>query len=152
MKITLKTLAAATLLGLVAGQAAAAPAMSVYKSPWCGCCEAWVEAMKAAGYEVSVHDMEDLSTIKKQAGVSADLEACHTAVLDGERKYVLEGHVPLDAIRKLLEEQPDVRGLATPGMPAGSLGMGSDPDARYDVFAFTGSSSDEPQVFYQIGE
>ncbi|RLQ87355.1 DUF411 domain-containing protein [Notoacmeibacter ruber] len=125
--------------------------MSVYKTPWCGCCEAWVEAMKDAGYAVTVQDLEDLTQIKKQAEVSPDLEGCHTAVLDGERQYVLEGHVPLDAIDKLLREEPDMRGIAAPGMPAGSLGMGDDSDAEYNVYAFTGSSADTPQLFYQAG-
>lgn len=151
MKNLLRTIAFSTLLSFAAGQAAAATAMTVYKSPWCGCCEVWVDAMKAAGYDVTVHDMDDLSQVKKQAGVTADLEGCHTAVLDGERKYVLEGHVPLEAIDKLVSESPDVRGIATPGMPAGSLGMGEDPNAQYDVYAFTGSASDTPELFYEAG-
>lgn len=152
MKNLLKTIAVSTLISFAAGQAAAATAMSVYKSPWCGCCEVWVDAMKAAGYDVTVHDMEDLTQVKKQAGVSAQMEGCHTAVLQGERNYVLEGHVPLQAIDKLLREKPDIRGIATPGMPAGSLGMGYDPDARYEVYAFTGQPSDAPVLFYEAGK
>lgn len=123
-------------------------AMTVYKTPWCGCCEVWTDAMRAAGYKFTVKDMEDLTPIKKQAGVSSDLEGCHTAVMG---TYVLEGHVPLEAIGKLRAEQPDVRGIAVPGMPAGSLGMGQDPSARYTVYAF-GGVEDQPVAFYQAGE
>lgn len=83
--------------------------------------------------------------------MSAQLEACHTADLDTGRKYVLEGHVPLEAIDKLVSEAPSVRGISTPGMPSGSLGMDQDPNARYDVYAFTGDAGDEPTVFYEAG-
>ncbi|MEO4044956.1 DUF411 domain-containing protein [Hoeflea sp. CAU 1731] len=96
--------------------------------------------------------MEDLSSIKKQAGVPAKLEACHTAAIGGDRKYVLEGHVPLAAISKLMTEQPDIRGISTPGMPMGSLGMGEDPQAKYDVLAFTGKTGETPTLFYQAGK
>jgi len=123
--------------------------MTVFKTPWCGCCKTWTVAMEKAGYHVIVQDMEDLSTIKKQAGVSEAFEGCHTAVLG---KYVLEGHVPLQAINKLLKEQPKIRGLAVPGMPAGSLGMGYDPKAKYDVLAFTRSKNDKPVVYYRAGQ
>lgn len=104
--------------------------MTVWKSPWCGCCEAWSEAMKAAGYTVRIENREDLAPIKAKAGVPADMEGCHTAMIDG---YFLEGHVPLSSVQRLLSERPAVAGLAVPGMPTGSLGMGEDPAARYDV-------------------
>ena len=92
--------------------------------------------------------MEDLSLIKKQASVTEKLEGCHTAVM-GE--YVLEGHVPLAAIEKLLAERPPVRGLAVPGMPEGSLGMEFDEDARYTVFSFEYDISKPATVFYESG-
>ena len=104
--------------------------MTVWKSPWCGCCEAWSEAMQAAGYTVRIDNREDLAPIKAKAGVPADMEGCHTAMIDG---YFLEGHVPLSSVQRLLSERPAVAGLAVPGMPTGSLGMGEDPAARYDV-------------------
>lgn len=104
--------------------------MTVWKSPWCGCCEAWSEAMQAAGYTVRTENREDLAPIKAKAGVPADMEGCHTAMIDG---YFLEGHVPLSSVQRLLSERPTIAGLAVPGMPAGSLGMGEDPAARYDV-------------------
>ena len=126
--------------------------ITVFKTPWCGCCQVWVEAVEKAGYTVETKDMEDLSSIKQQAGVGKDLEACHTAVMGGERKYVLEGHVPLEAMEKLMAEQPDIRGISTPGMPMGSLGMGYDPKAQYKVLAFTGKTGETPTVFYEAGK
>lgn len=125
--------------------------ITVFKTPWCGCCQVWVEAMEKAGYIVEVNDMDDLSNIKQQAGVAKDLEACHTAVLGGERKYVLEGHVPLAAVEKLQSEKPAIKGISTPGMPMGSLGMGYDENAHYTVYAFTADSAVEPTVFYEAG-
>ncbi len=75
------------------------------------------------------------------------MRVCHTAVIDG---YVVEGHVPFAAIAKLLEERPEITGIAVPGMPLGSPGMGLDPAARYDVMAFGGDAG-EGEVFYQAG-
>jgi hypothetical protein len=141
---------AGTLL-LTAGARAATPAsggrMEIHRDPLCGCCERWAQAMKAAGFAVAVHDEVDMTAIKRRLAVPAYLEACHTAVLDG---YVIEGHVPLEAIAKLLAERPDIAGLAVPGMPAGSLGMGDDPRASYDVYAFGARVGATPTVFYQV--
>jgi hypothetical protein len=123
--------------------------MTVFKTPWCGCCAAWVDAMREVGFEVAFNDLEDLSSIKKQASITSNLEGCHTAVLDG---YVLEGHVPLQAVEKLLAERPSIRGLAVPGMPAGSLGMGYDPKAEYEVFAYQADTAIQPEVFYRTGQ
>ena len=67
-----------------------------------------------------------------QFAVPVDMQGCHTAILAG---YYIEGHVPLEAITRLLAERPNIAGLAVPGMPSGSLGMGDDPGASYDVFA-----------------
>jgi len=117
----------------VAGVAmAAGESMVVYKDPNCGCCHAWADAMKKAGYLVTAENVDDLDAVKKRFAVPADLQGCHTAVVAG---YYIEGHVPLDAVTRLLAEKPEIAGLAVPGMPAGSLGMGDDPGASYDVIA-----------------
>jgi hypothetical protein len=109
--------------------------LQVYKTPTCGCCGNWVDHVRAAGFTPAVHDMADLSGVKAKAGVPADLQSCHTAFVGG---YVIEGHVPADVIRRLLQEKPDIAGIAVPGMPIGSPGMeqGSRKDA-YEVIAFT---------------
>ncbi len=136
-------------VGLSTAQADESIKMTVFKTPWCGCCEVWTQAMKQQGYDVTVKDLEDLTAIKKQAHVPGKLEGCHTAVIGD---YVIEGHVPVQAIEKLLSERPAIRGIAVPGMPQGSLGMGEDPEARYSVYAFDRDSSIAPDIFFEAGE
>lgn len=105
----------------------------VYKSPYCGCCEAWAEALTASGIALRMENVEDMDALKAGYKVPDDAWSCHTAVADG---YVFEGHVPLEAVNRVLAERPDIAGIAVPGMPSGSLGMGEDPSASYDVIAF----------------
>jgi hypothetical protein len=137
------------LAGLAAGtQASPARHLVVYKSPSCGCCGGWTNIVSRAGFLVEVHDRDNLDPIKKQARVPEDLAACHTAVLGN---YVVEGHVPIEALEKLLAEQPPVHGIAVPGMPAGSPGMGEDATAQYDVIAFTLDDPDGRSLFMRIG-
>lgn len=115
----------------------AAPQMTMYKDPYCGCCEGWAEHMKAAGFNVTVKVEEAMDTVKAKYGVGANLASCHTAVVDG---YVIEGHVPAGAVKRLLAERPQATGLTAPGMPMGSPGMempGSKADT-YDVLLFKG--------------
>lgn len=116
---------------------AAAPAqdeaMTVFKSPWCGCCGAWVDHARAAGFDVTVKDVEDLEPIKAMAGVPDTALSCHTTLVDG---YAIEGHVPLDQVRRLLDEAPDIDGIAVPGMPVGSPGMEGPNPAPYTVVTF----------------
>jgi hypothetical protein len=121
--------------------------MHVTKSPTCGCCGAWVALAREEGYDIEVTDTNDVAVVKLDAGVPDTFWACHTAMIDG---YVIEGHVPFAAISKLLEERPDITGIAVPGMPGGSPGMGNDPTARYDVIAFGGNAADG-EVFHQAG-
>lgn len=110
------------------------PVVTVYKSPTCGCCAAWVDHMRDDGFRVEVVEMNDVTPIKESRGVPRDLGSCHTAVVDG---YVLEGHVPAADVRRLLEERPEQVGLAVPGMPVGSPGMEQGSTVQpYDVVAF----------------
>ncbi|APG94548.1 DUF411 domain-containing protein [Sinorhizobium americanum] len=142
------TLAGAFLFLLRSPIALASPGrMVIYKDPLCGCCESWTAAMRAAGLVVEVHNESDMTAIKRRFAVPPDMEACHTAVLDG---YLIEGHVPLEALRKLLAERPDIAGLAVPGMPAGSLGMGDDPQAAYEVYAFSRIPGAAPTIFHSV--
>ena len=106
------------------------PAMTVWKSPWCGCCGKWVEHMEAAGFEVQVEEVEDLGLVKRMAAVPEDLQSCHTARVGG---YTVEGHVPASDILRLLDERPDTLGLVVPGMPFGSPGMENGQHDPYDV-------------------
>ncbi|MCF7699209.1 DUF411 domain-containing protein [Loktanella sp. M215] len=123
-------------------------AMHVAKSPTCGCCEAWVDLARIEGFDVTATDMDDVTPAKTQAGVPQNLWSCHTAVVDG---YVIEGHVPFDAIAKLLRDRPAITGISAPGMPMGSPGMGDDPTARFDVIAFGGEAI-PGEIYFQAGE
>jgi hypothetical protein len=118
-----------------AGHAAApADTIVVYKTPTCGCCSNWVDHIEEHGFAVVTHDLNDLSETKRQLGVPAGQISCHTATVRG---YTIEGHVPADLIRRMLDEQPrGVRGLAVPGMPMGSPGMEGLVKQRYDVLSF----------------
>jgi len=109
------------------------PTVAVYKSPSCGCCGAWVDHLKANGFAVSIHDQDDLSSIKSRYHVGPKLQSCHTALVGG---YVIEGHVPASDIKKLLADRPKVAGLTIPGMPASAPGMDGKPFQPYDVLSF----------------
>lgn len=110
----------------------AGEAMTVYRSPSCGCCGGWIDYMKAKGHESRVVMLEDMEPTKERLKVPEAMQSCHTAVIDG---YVVEGHVPVEAIGKLLKERPKVTGIAAPGMPQGSPGMSGAPEP-FTVYAF----------------
>lgn len=109
------------------------PPMTVWKTPWCGCCANWVAHMRESGFAVTVHDVEKIGAIKRAAGVSKRLGSCHTAKVGG---YVVEGHVPAADVKRLITLRPEARGLAAPGMPAGSPGMEVGRRDAYDVLLF----------------
>ena len=98
----------------------ALPKALVYKTPSCGCCSLWVDHMREAGFEVDARDLNDIIPVKIDAGVPPRMSSCHTTLIDG---YVVEGHIPAEHVKRLLEERPDVVGIAVPGMPIGSPGM-----------------------------
>ena len=113
----------------------ALPPISVSKDPNCGCCSGWVEHLRRAGFQTTVTNVSDLAAVKTRLGVPDELASCHTAEI-GE--YVIEGHVPASAIRRLLAERPMASGLAVPGMPVGSPGMEvpGTPNETYAVILF----------------
>lgn len=96
------------------------PKMTVTRDPNCGCCHGWVTHVRAAGFSVEMVEIADVMPLKTRLGVPDGLMSCHTAEIGG---YVVEGHVPADAIKRLLIERPKVTGLAVAGMPVGSPGM-----------------------------
>lgn len=116
----------------------------VYKDPNCGCCSLWADAYRKAGYRVEIVEERDLISRKQKLGVPLNIQGCHTAVYRGQ---FLEGHVPLDAAR-MLESRTDLVGLVVPGMPAGSLGMGDDPSASYDVIGV--AKDGKTSVFLEV--
>ena len=104
--------------------------------------------MQDNGFTVQVEDVKDLSAVKEEHQVPMQLQSCHTAIVDG---YVIEGHVPVTEINRLLAEKPDIAGLAVPGMPIGSPGMevaGADAQP-YDVIAFSNDGSMEVFASYE---
>lgn len=126
--------AATSLHGGAAGE------VVVYKSPTCGCCSLWADHMEEAGFQVTRHDQPNPTPVKDELGVPRPLRSCHTAVVGG---YVIEGHVPADVVRRLLDERPPVAGLAVPGMPIGSPGMEvpGRPADSYEILAFDDEGS-----------
>lgn len=134
-------------LSAAALPAHAATPMRILTSPGCGCCHAWADLARARGFAVSVEELIDPETQKAALGVPLELASCHTVEADG---YVFEGHVPFEALDAVLRDRPDFTGLAVPGMPMGSPGMGDDPSARYDVIAFGGAAG-RGRVYYRAG-
>ena len=130
----LATFASIGVLQALGAKAATYPAIKAYRNPGCGCCEKWAGQLKQAGFAITMEDDPELEKRRVAAGVPADIAGCHTALMGD---YIIEGHVPVDDIKRLLAEKPIARGLAVPGMPAESPGMenGGKPDA-FTVFLF----------------
>jgi hypothetical protein len=116
-KLLFSVLVAASSLAYAAGES-----ITVYKDPNCGCCNGWVEHLRESGYKVKAIDSADMSAVKKRLGVPGAMASCHTGVVDASGQ-VIEGHVPAAAVKKLIAK-PAVKGVAVPGMPLNSPGMG----------------------------
>ncbi len=112
--------ASAAAISAGASGAEGLPRIITHKSATCGCCGRWATRMREAGYAVEEIVEADMQAVKARLGVPEKLASCHTAELDG---YIIEGHVPAQAIERLLKERPRALGLAAPGMPMGSPGM-----------------------------
>ena len=121
-----------SVFGLLATQQSVAADIVVYKSPTCGCCGKWVQHMEDAGFSVDVENRRDLTPIKAELGVPGRMQSCHTAKVGD---YIVEGHVPADGVKRMLDEKPDIKGLAVPGMPMGSPGMEGPRKDPYNVIA-----------------
>lgn len=133
IKPLLSLIAALSIFGGSQAIASDPPAVTVYKTPTCGCCGKWAAHLQANGFDVTTKDLNDLSPIKAEHKVPPRLASCHTAIVDG---YVIEGHIPADIIHRLLKERPPVAGLTVPGMPAGSPGMEVGYKQPYQVLSF----------------
>jgi len=110
---------------------------TLYRQPFCSCCEGHAEHLRANGYSVTVVETKKLSLIKKQHGVPLEFEGCHTILIGG---YVVEGHVPATIIRKLLKERPAIRGISLPGMPEGSPGMSGTKKEPFVIYELSGEN------------
>ena len=135
-RLTLILLAAASLSPISSSRAAEESVITIHKDPSCGCCSEWARHLQMNGFVTKIIETSQPDVMRKRFGVPYDLASCHTAQVEG---YIVEGHVPAIAVKRLLAEKPVATGLAVPGMPMGSPGMDGGPPERYDVVLF-GSS------------
>ena len=105
--------------------------VEVFKTPSCGCCYGYVLFLEKEKFNVKQTDMRSLHSIKKKYNIPLEMQSCHTTIMG---KYFIEGHVPFEAVNKLLKEQPDIDGIALPGMPIGTPGMPGDKDEPYVIY------------------
>lgn len=133
----------------LAGIAQDTPAIHVIKDPNCGCCTAWIEILRRDGFTVTIERSFGTLLIKHKLdnGIPQKMTSCHTGEIEG---YMIEGHVPTADIRRLTAERPDAVGLAVPGMPYGSPGMGPESKREaYDVFLIREDGSTEVFSHYE---
>ena len=126
-------LSAAAFLLVRDANAAEEQVVTVYKDVRCGCCSGWMQHLQNNGFVPKAVNTANVDAVKSQFGVPADLATCHTAQVGG---YIVEGHVPAAAIKRLFVERPNATGLAVAGMPVGSPGMEGGRPERYDVVLF----------------
>ena len=108
--------------------------VEVFKTPTCGCCYGYVLFLEKEKFKVKQTDMRSLHSIKQKYNIPVEMQSCHTTIMG---RYFIEGHVPIEAINKLLKEQPDIDGIALPGMPIGTPGMPGDKDEPYVIYQLT---------------
>jgi hypothetical protein len=118
-----------------------------YKSATCGCCGNWVAYMKGLGYQVEVIDTEELDQVKQKYEVPESLYSCHTTIIN-DGQYFVEGHIPEEAIAKLMNEEPAIKGIGMPGMPSASPGMPGKKTAPFEISQV--SRSDEVSQYMSI--
>ncbi len=117
--------------------------VTMYKDPNCGCCTGYAEALRREGFEVVIEETEDMGAIKKTYNIPTQGESCHTSLI-GE--YVVEGHVPLEALQKLLTEKPDVVGIGLASMPIGTPGMPGIKTAPYNIYQLSEAGDMSPYL------
>ena len=118
-------------------------AATLYKTPGCFCCDGYATYLRSNGFDVKVVESRNMTLIRKQQSIPSKLEGCHTTLVGG---YVVEGHVPVAAVKRLLSEKPKIKGISLPGMPEGSPGMTGTKKGPFTVFAITDDST-PPAVF-----
>lgn len=138
LKLPVRSLLSLLLIAGGTAWAQSATQIEVFKSPYCGCCEKWVEHMEKNGFKVSAHNVNDVPAARKNLGMPDRFGSCHTAKVGG---YVVEGHVPAADIQRLLKEKPKAIGLAAPGMPQGSPGMETATPVPYETLLIQADGS-----------
>lgn len=129
-----------TALVLAACQPSTAPVeggvIEVHRTAECGCCAEYEEYLASEGFRIRtvIVTANRLAETRQGLGVPDELLSCHTSLIEG---YFVEGHVPADDIRRLIDEAPDIAGIALPGMPPGSPGMGGTASGPLITYAVT---------------
>ena len=131
MRLLQVLLALALLAAPVGVRAGTITEAVLYKTPWCDCCSEYGRYLEQHGFKLRIEEREDLAPIKRAAGVPPALEGCHTLEVGG---YVVEGHVPVEVLLRLLRERPAIKGVSLPGMPAGSPGMGGEKSGPFTIY------------------
>ena len=134
MKLTYRLAALSLLVATPLPAFAATINAVMYKNPQCSCCESYAAYLEENGFKIDIKPVNNLSQISSDAGVPANLEGCHTLMVDG---YVVDGLVPVDIVKKLLTERPAITGITLAGMPSGAPGMGGEKDGTWTIYAFT---------------
>ncbi len=114
---------------------------TLYKNPDCGCCDEYARYLRDHGFQIDVIETATLDRMKAEHGIPAELGGCHTTLIQG---YVVEGHVPVGSIERLLNERPQIAGISLPGMPSGSPGMGGAREGPFEIMSF---GKGEPALF-----
>jgi len=127
-------LASIAVLALPLPAFAAPIRATLYKNPQCSCCEGYADYLRQNGFQVEVKPTNDLTEISRKAGVPEALQGCHSTFID---RYVIDGHVPVEMVNKLLAEKPDIAGITLPGMPIGSPGMFGAKTETFTIYALT---------------
>jgi hypothetical protein len=143
MRTLLALMTLVIVLGSGPGMAEQPYSATLYKNPQCGCCEGYADYLRENGFEVTVQPTHDLPLLHHQHGVPEPLVGCHTTLVDG---YVVEGHVPIGAVLRMLTERPAIKGISLPGMPAGSPGMFGEKAGPFTIYEI----GDGPAEIYAV--
>jgi hypothetical protein len=141
MRTALTLLLLAAVLGAAPAVAENPRQATLYKNPQCGCCEGYADYLREHGFEVAETPTHDLPLLRRQHGVPEPLVGCHTTLVDG---YVVEGHVPIGAVIRLLTDRPPIKGISLPGMPAGSPGMSGEKTEPFTIYEIGAA---EPRIY-----
>lgn len=141
---SLKKLAVFALLAFPLTGLAAETSATLYKNPNCGCCAGHAKYLEKNGYDVEVVETNDLYQMKEEKKIPESLYGCHTTIIGN---YAFEGHINVESINKVLEEEPFIKGLSVPGMPLGAPGMGGEKQGPIEVYTMAFQPTDSPEVY-----
>lgn len=139
-----KALTIASLMAFPLSGLAAETSATLYKNPNCGCCAEYAKYLERNGIEVETVDTQELSQLKAENNVPEKLYGCHTTLIGD---YLFEGHVPVESVTQVLDEEPFIKGLSVPGMPLGSPGMSGEKQGPLEVYTLAFQPTDSPEIY-----